>query len=272
MAPTSEHVKPFVRIEGVGKTFEMLQEVGLLPYLLPEAAEALAEEGERLLGSLSRLDDYRNAGLAAAEDLSNAVLLGTLMVPLGLSLRRPAPGRAPRGRGERGHPMESLEAGDPADGPDSGETEEPIDVAAEMAALGETEPPEGPGPSASGPLLVLPFARRDLDRLRLILAAQSRLREIGGSPRMRHVLAGRGYLDDALRWMEVHGGVQGRELAAEWRRLQAREPEAEAEAASSAAGDEASPRGPAPSEPRRRRRRRRHRRRPRPAPPASSTA
>ena len=87
-----------------------------------------------------------------------------------------------------------------------------------MAALGETEADE-PGASGRDRRAVLPFARRDLDRLRLILAAQSRLREVHRSPRVKQMLAGRGYLEDALRWMEIHGGVQGQELAAHWRSL-----------------------------------------------------
>jgi hypothetical protein len=87
-----------------------------------------------------------------------------------------------------------------------------------MAALGEeaSEEPAAPGHPA---LVPLPFARRDADRLRLILAAQGRLREVHTSPRVKHLLAGRGYLDEALRWLEIHGGVQGQELAADWRAL-----------------------------------------------------
>jgi tRNA nucleotidyltransferase/poly(A) polymerase len=235
-------------------TFEMLHSTGLLAYLLPEADHAIAEQPERLLGSLSRLDDYRNAGLATPEDLSNAVLMGTLLVPLGVSLRRAS---LPPSRAERPEVAEEV----PRDA-----DEPPLDVTAEIAALGDAadEPEAAGGPAA----LSLPFARRDLDRLRLILAAQSRLREVHRSPRVKHMLAGRGYLDDALRWMEIHGGVQGQELAAHWRGLGAGD-------LTAAPGEEgaALPDGDAlPSElPRRRRRRRRHRRRPRPTPPSPPT-
>jgi hypothetical protein len=135
-----------------------------------------------------------------------------------------------------------------------------------MAALGDGAGEEDgvPGTAAA---LSLPFARRDLDRLRLILAAQSRLREVHRSPRVKHMLAGRGYLEDALRWMEIHGGVQGQELAAYWRGLGAGETAdaaAEDAALAAAAGDVP----PGGELPRRRRRRRRHRRRPRPVPPS----
>ena len=98
----------------------------------------------------------------------------------------------------------------------------------------------------------------DGDRLRLILAAQSRLREVHTSPKVKHLLAGRGYLEDALRWMEIHGGVQGQELATYWRRLEL-EPSAAAPSGEGAApADADSPRPPRS----RRRRRRRTRRRP----------
>jgi len=224
------------------QTFQLLHDTGLLAYLLPEADQAIADQGERLLGSLSRLDDYRNAGLAAPDELTNHLLMGTLVVPLGVPLRRAVAAAMPRrGAAE----MEPVDADDR------------LDVDAEMAALGEEEPDDTPG--GGGPAaLVLPFARRDLDRLRLILAAQSRLREVHTSPKVKHLLAGRGYLEDALRWMEIHGGVQGQELATYWRRLEL-EPAAAAPSGEGAApADADSPRPPRS----RRRRRRRTRRRP----------
>jgi hypothetical protein len=58
-----------------------------------------------------------------------------------------------------------------------------------------------------------------VDRMRLVLAAQPRLRELHRTPRVRHLLAGRHYLDEALRWLEIHGGEEGGRLAAEWREL-----------------------------------------------------
>jgi poly(A) polymerase len=207
------------------KTFEMLHEHGLLAYILPEADEAIREQPERLLGSLGRLDDYRNAGLAAPDELTNALLLGTLLVPLGVPLRRAAAERDEAARTAARDEIELLDVeddGDPAGGP---------------------------------PTLSLPFARRDADRLRLVLAAQSRLREVHSSPRVKHMLAGRGYLEEALRWLEIHGGVQGQELAAHWRSLGAEE-------RTDAAGD-GEPGAVADGlQPERRRRRRRRRRRP----------
>ncbi|HVR70586.1 MAG TPA: polynucleotide adenylyltransferase PcnB, partial [Vicinamibacteria bacterium] len=245
-----EEIYKILRQGASRKTFEMLHEAGLLTYLLPEADEAIAEQPERLLGSLSRLDDYRNAGLAAPGDLGNAVLMGTLLVPLGISLRRVS---LPAARAGRGEAAEEVARDTP---------EPPIDVAEELAAVGG-----GPDEDAvsGATALSLPFARRDLDRLRLILAAQSRLREVHRSPRVKQMLAGRGYLEDALRWMEIHGGVQGQELAAYWRGLGGLDAaDTAAEEAEGAAGDGLAT---AVEAPRRRRRRRRHRRRPRPIPP-----
>jgi poly(A) polymerase len=250
-----EEIYKILRQGASRKTFELLHDAGLLAYLLPEADEAIVEQPERLLGSLSRLDDYRNAGLAAPEDLGNSVLMGTLLVPLGISLRRTA---LPPSRGRRSDADTPRDAAEP-----------PLDVAAEMAALGDgADEDGGEGRFAA---LSLPFARRDLDRLRLILAAQSRLREVHRSPRTQHVLAGRGYLEDALRWMEIHGGVQGQELAAHWRGLGPAAPaEAAGEDGAVAAAHAESDGGEAA--PRRRRRRRRHRRRPRSTPPLPPTA
>ena len=229
-------------------TFRSLHELGLLAYLFPAADKAVAEEKEGFLASLRQIDDYRARGLAAPEDLTNPVLMGTLLVPLGIPLRRV--------------PVSSRRAG----GSDEPREPEPNDdVAAEMEALGESEEAGDaealPDPNAP---LVMPFARRDLDRLRLILAAQRRLREVHRSPGVKHMLAGRGYLDDALRWLEIHGGAEGRELAGHWRGLEVTStPLPPAGEAGSSPAVEGAPPGP------RRGRRRRRRRRPPPAPPAT---
>ena len=215
------------------RTFQVLHDHGLLAYILPEADEAIEEQGERLLGSLGRLDDYRNAGLAAPDELTNPLLLGTLLVPLGLPLRRVA--GAPARRDDE--PVEAM------------------DVAAEMEELGAE--PEDRASGGAAPLS-MPFARRDVERLRLVLAAQNRLRELHTSPRVRHLLVGKGYLAEALRWLEIHGGVQGQELAAHWRGLELAPEEAAAAAAAPPARN-GSPAGPG-HRPRRRRRRRPRRR------------
>jgi len=229
------------------RTFEMLHDYGLLAYLLPEADRAIAAGGEALLGSLSRLDAYRQAGLAAPEQLTNSLLMGSLLVPLGVPLRRAA-ASAPRPR--RAGPEDAAEADPPRD-----------DVRAEVAELGgEEEEPRGAAPE--GPL-ALPFARRDLERLRLVLLAQRRLREAHGPAAARRALAAKAYFEEAVRWLEIHGGEEGRELAAQWWGTETG-PEEPAEPAPPEA--EAPARGR--EGPRRRRRRRRRRPRSTPPPPA----
>jgi poly(A) polymerase len=237
------------------ETFRMLHEYGLLAYLLPEADQAIAEGGERLLGSLGRLDDYRNAGLATPEQLTNALVMGSLLVPLGVPLRRVA-AQAPARRNE-----ERIE--DTRDDRDVREEEPADDVAAEIAALGGQEEEEAqPASSPRGPL-VLPFARRDLDRLRLVLLAQRRLREAEGGTAAKEALAGRHYFEEAVRWLEIHGGEDGRELALRWRALGP----VVTVVSSQAAGSPPPPREARPDgSPGPRRRRRRRRRRPRSAP------
>jgi poly(A) polymerase len=245
------------------ETFRMLHDYGLLAYLLPEADQAIAEGGDRLLGSLGRLDEYRNAGLASPDQLTNALVMGSLLVPLGVPLRRVAAQAPPRRVEERnGERNEEPAEDEPAD-----------DVAAEIAALGGAEEEE-PQPAAkpTGPL-VLPFARRDLDRLRLFLLAQRRLREAEGGASAKQALAGRHYFDEALRWLEIHGGEDGRELAVQWRAIEPAAPPVPASHASAGRAPAPGPGPHAPDEPRpegspgpRRRRRRRRRRRPRSAP------
>ena len=231
------------------RTFEMLHEYGLLAYLLPEADRAIAAGGESLLGSLARLDAYRQAGLASPDQLTNPLLMGSLLVPLGVPLRRVA-ASAPRPR--RAGPGEPAEPEAPRD-----------DVAAEIAELGGPEDEETPAVTPSGPLS-LPFARRDLERLRLVLLAQRRLREAHGPASARRSVAGKGYFEEAVRWLEIHGGEEGRDLAAQWRGVEPGPAEP-----AEAPGPEAPVAAREDEEPRRRRRRRRRRRPPsKPAPVA----
>ena len=85
------------------RTFEMLHEYGLLAYILPEADQAISRGREALLGSLARLDAHRQAGLATPDQLTNPLLMGSLLVPLGVPLRRVAAAAPPprRARPER---------------------------------------------------------------------------------------------------------------------------------------------------------------------------
>jgi len=222
----------FLRQGAAAKTFALLQEFGLLAYLLPEADQASPLQKQALAVSLAHLDEFRNSGAVTPDHLTNAILMGTLLVPLGVPLRRVVPQRRPK--------------------EENPEPEQPEDVTSEMAVLGaDTEEAPEPGPPTP---LTLPFARRDLDRLRLVLAAQPRLREVDRSPGFKQTLAGRGYFEDALRWLEIHGGTEGGALSAHWRSLDVGDVPPPATATVAAPQDQ--------THGFRRRRRRRHRRRP----------
>jgi len=241
------------------RTFELLHEHGLLAYLLPEADRAIADGAQALASSLERLDAHRQAGLATPEQLSNAVLMGSLLVPLGVPLRR-VPVAHPQRREAAGRePEPEAEPEDALPAPPRD------DVAAELAELeGAEELAEGEGRADAPPLpLLLPFARRDLERLRLILLAQRRLREAHG-PASARMIATKSYFEDAVRWLEIHGGEEGREFGGQWRELASRLDELPVEPEAVPAEGRAEGRAEGNGS---RRRRRRRRRRPRPEPP-----
>jgi hypothetical protein len=96
----------------------------------------------------------------------------------------------------------------------------------------------------------LPLARRDVERLRQILALQRRLRDRGGNPRAHRSLVHRHAFRDALTWFEIHG--ESPELAQYWKGLAAESTPADAVPAE---GENETP----PFRRRRRRRRRRYR-------------
>jgi poly(A) polymerase len=231
------------------RTFEALHEIGLLAYLLPEADTDIASGSKRLLDSLARLDEFRNGG-APPEKLSNALLAGTLLVPLGLQRRavktRPQSRPLPDSE-ETPSEAEPELAPEPAD-----------DVATEIAALGAGDEDVAAAAEARvDPVpLNLPFARRDLDRVRLMLAAQRRLSEAAAPARLKRVIASRPYFEDALVWTEVHCGPDGPELAAHWRSLDTGDMPPPASAAALGLGEAWEEPLPLPRRRRRRRRRR----------------
>ena len=130
--------------------------------------------------------------------------MGTLLVPLGVPLRRVAAAAPPPRRARTGEPAEPEPPRD--------------DVAAEIAALGvEEDARRRRMPTRAAGPLSLPFARRDLERLRLILLAQRRAARGAQVAPGAARAGGKGYFEEAVRWLEIHGGVEGQELAAQWR-------------------------------------------------------
>ena len=187
------------------KAFRMLAERRLLE---PMSAELQAEAGDVLWDSLRTLDEYRRRFESAPEALTNTILLGAVIVPLGSTANRIL----------RQQPLND----------------------------------NGKEPRVS--LGLLPLARRDIDRLRQVLAFQRRLADATLSPRARRGLIHRGPFQEAVTWMELFG--KNPSLAAEWRDF----------ALEAHPSDEADPAAPEEAAPRKRRRRRRRggRRGPRP--------
>jgi hypothetical protein len=116
--------------------------------------------------------------------LTNAVLLGTLLVPRGFTgrrvfkiERRPVP--ADESAGDRRR-REREEWRDP------------------KATLG-----------------ALPLARRDVERLRQVLGLQRRLLDMQASPRAKRAVVSRGPFAEALVWLDVHGHVP--DIVEHWR-------------------------------------------------------
>jgi poly(A) polymerase len=208
------------------RTFRELAKLGLIE---PISAELHHGAAESLWQSLEALDHYRRRFEAAPETLTNAILLGSLIGPLGLV---PGQGRSPEGRSSQEGRSDDRHSQRQAAGP-------------------------------AGPRLgQLPLARRDIERLRQILALQRRLRDLTASPRARRGVSNRTIFREALTWLEIHGGVP--EIVDQWKGLLA-DTDASGvppgEATGEVSGDDTRSE---PITPRRRRRRRRRRFRPAP--------
>jgi poly(A) polymerase len=189
-----EECYKILRAGSAERTFRMLDDLGLLAAISQELHSGAHEP---LWRSLAAVDEYRRRFESTPELLSNPILLGSLLVPLGMS---PGWGR-PR------------------------------------------TPEEAPKLGA------LPLARRDLERLRQLLALQRRLEEPGLNSRSQRALVNRHSFPDALTWFEIHGGSE--EVVNHWKAVQ---------------GETVTPEGaadgtqePVPARRRRRRRRRRFR-------------
>jgi poly(A) polymerase len=179
------------------QAFRMMAERRLLE---PIAHELQRNAEARLWRSLGTLDAYRQRFEDIPDTLTNAILLGSLLIPLGYSLRNLLP--VPGTEDER--------------------KKEP------RLAIG-----------------MLPLARRDVERLRQILALQQRLMDVNLSPRAKRALMHRGPFREAMTWLEIHGGAP--DVIEHWRGF--------IEAAGAYEGDAHGTERP----PRRRRRRRRRR-------------
>jgi poly(A) polymerase len=216
-------------------TFRTLAEVGLLE---PISSELHHGATDALWRSLAALDAYRRRFESTPESLANPILLGSLLVPLGISLHPP--------RGSRAASAEEYSSG-PAPGDDDA-----------AAAGSESDRDRGRSRRPKRPpiprLGELPLARRDVERLRQIVGLQRRLHDVAAAPRAQRALAHRSIFREALTWLEVHGAAP--DLVAHWKAVAA---EAGSTAEAPRAGDGSDEQQPGQF--RRRRRRRRGRRR-----------
>ncbi len=223
MARLLEEYYKILRAGSSEKAFRGLADVGLLE---PISTELHVGANDPLWRSLAALDAYRRRFDSTPETLTNAILLGSLLIPLGISLHPPRPPIVRPG----------TEAGRSGDGDSSAPTPSP------------NRPPRHPPNPRLGDL---PLARRDIERLRQIISLQRRLKDVSASQRGQRALAHRHIFRDALTWMEIHGGSP--EIVEHWKTVLADSSPADAPPAEPA-GEAAPPSG------RKRRRRRRGRR------------
>ncbi len=222
-----EEYYKILRAGSAERTFRQLAKLGLLE---PVSAELHHGAAEALWQSLGALDGYRRRFESMPDTLTNAILLGSLIGPLGLVGPRAHDGRSSSSEGAS---------------PDQGAAGHGSQAAANRR---DRLRPSGPR------LGELPLARRDVERLRQILGLQRRLRDLTASPRARKALTHRSIFREALTWLDIHGAVP--EIVEQWRVLLA-----DTDTSAEIVGEEGPPEAILP-----RRRRRRRRRRYRPTP------
>lgn len=159
-----EEYYKILRAGAAAKTFRALDETGLLERITPELSGA----GEAFYDSLAALDTWRRQHPDIPASLTNPILVGALVAPLGLL---PAPGRvAPR-------PVRPEKPGK--------RIREPL---AERVSIG-----------------MLPLARRDVDRFRHITMLIPRMGEQALSLRQQRSIVHRPSFDETLTWIEIFG-------------------------------------------------------------------
>ena len=163
-------------------TFRALAEHRLLEPITPEIQRGARNQA--LWDALAALDLYRRGFESAPPTLSNAVLLGTLLIPLGLM---------PRKDDRRGDDHD-----DEREAEDAAPAEDP---ALPRARSRFRRPPKDPILKIGA----LPIARGDTERLRQLLSLQGRIADLEMSPRAKRALMHRGPFESALTWFEIHG-------------------------------------------------------------------
>ena len=176
-----EEYYKILRSGAAEQTFRALAEHRLLEPITPELQRGA--KNQALWDGLAALDLYRRGFESAPPTLTNPVLLGTLLIPLGLMPRK-----------------------------DDRRLDDQEDEAEEAAPV---EDPALPKSSRSRfrrppkePILKigsLPIARGDTERLRQLLSLQGRIADLEMSPRAKRALMHRGPFECALTRFEIHG-------------------------------------------------------------------
>jgi tRNA nucleotidyltransferase/poly(A) polymerase len=176
-----EEYYKILRSGAAEQTFRALAEHRLLEPITPEIQRGA--KNQALWEGLAALDLYRRGFETAPPTLTNPVLLGTLLIPLGLM---------PRKEDRR-----------PDDDEDEDEEVAPIeDPAIPMSSRSRfRRPPKEPILKIGA----LPIARGDTERLRQLLSLQGRIADLEMSPRAKRALMHRGPFESALTWFEIHG-------------------------------------------------------------------
>ena len=180
------------------KAFRGLAEVGLLQPISSELHHGAADP---LWKALASLDAYRRRFDSTPDTLSNSILLGTLLVPLGISLNPPRGAAGERAAASADRSIAATAADGEAHGTRS-----------------DRRPRHPPGPKLGD----LPLARRDIERLRLILGLQRRMRDVTASSRAQRALVHRNVFREALTWLEIHGDAP--DLVEHWKAILAESP------------------------------------------------
>ena len=176
-----EEYYKILRSGAAEQTFRALAEHRLLEPVTPEIQRGA--KNQALWDGLAALDLYRRGFESAPPSLTNPVLLGTLLIPLGLMPRKD----------ERHFDDDEAEVEEEA-------------VPVEDPALPSSRSRFRRAPK--DPILKigsLPIARGDTERLRQLLSLQGRIGDLEMSPRAKRTLMHRGPFESALTWFEIHG-------------------------------------------------------------------
>ena len=245
-----EEYYKILRSGAAAATFRLMAQHGLLEAVTPELQRHAGHQP--LWASLEALDQYRKRYVEIPPHLTNPILLGSLLLPIGL-MPKPAPAV----------PVDERLLGPDADAdapPDEPEDDEVSDEASRAHPRGRLWVQGRRDRRPKPPLLkfgTLPVARRDSERLRQLLSMQGRLRDLEASPRTRRTLMSRGPFEDALTWLAIHGSSP--EVVEHWKGFIEAVRTATSDAPAAPQDEGAGP--DQPGAPRRRRRRRGGRRR-----------